>query len=280
MSQNCYRFEQIKYSDGLLSDSIDATYIIHLENNGRIKDIQKQLQEYHPTNIVYIVYNKGYKKCRKQDYIKNSAHDLVDANIEICKHAENQKYSNILVLEDDFMFSPKIKEDEHTKNICTFLKETENFPVFYLLGCVPVVLIPYDFNHYHYKSLVTGGTHAVVINEKMRNIILSETQEEIDDWDKFPGLNYYNYKYTYHTPLCYQLFQDTDNSKIWGGDNIFFKLYCRLAFYIFYVLNMHKQVEPGYSLFYAFSKITIILITMLILYIIVKFLILGQRRNR
>ena len=278
MNQNCYRFEKIQYNDGLLSNSIDATYIIHLENNGRIDDIKKQLREYRPTNIVYIVYNKGYKKCIKQDYIKNSAHDLVDANIEICKHAENQHYRTILVLEDDFMFSPKIKEEEHTQNICTFLKETDNYPVFYLLGCVPLLLIPYDFNHY--KSLVTGGTHAVVINEKMRNIILSETQDQIDDWDKFPGLNYYNYKYTYYTPLCYQLFQDTDNSKIWGGNNIFSQLYCKIGFYIFYALNMHKQVEPGYSVFYIFSKTTIIVVAILILYVIAKYLILGHRRNR
>ena len=275
MNQHCYRFEQIRYTDGLLSNSIDATYIIHLENNGRIEDIINQLQEYHPTNIVYIVYNKGYKKCTKQDYIKNSAHDLVDANIEICKHAENQHYSNILVLEDDFMFSPKIKEAEHNESVCTFLKDTENSPVFYLLGCVPLLLIPYDFNHY--KSPVTGGTHAVIINEKMRNIILSETQESIDDWDKFPGLNYYHYKYTYHTPLCYQLFQDTDNSKIWGGNNLFFQIYCKIGFYIFYALNMHKQVEPGYSIFYFLSKTTIIVVVLVILYVIAKFL---QMRNR
>ena len=56
---SCYTFEQIEYSNGLLD--LDATYIIHLEGNGRIENIKSQLNEYHPTNLVYILYNKGYK---------------------------------------------------------------------------------------------------------------------------------------------------------------------------------------------------------------------------
>lgn len=53
----CYRFEQYKYTDGLLNDSVDATYILHLEDNGRLESIKKQLNHCNPTNIVYIVKN-------------------------------------------------------------------------------------------------------------------------------------------------------------------------------------------------------------------------------
>ena len=44
----CYRLEQHEFSDGMLN--LDATYIIHLEGNGREQHIKNQLEEYHPTN--------------------------------------------------------------------------------------------------------------------------------------------------------------------------------------------------------------------------------------
>lgn len=32
---DCYRFEKKMYDKGFLDDAIDATFIIHLESNGR-----------------------------------------------------------------------------------------------------------------------------------------------------------------------------------------------------------------------------------------------------
>ncbi len=66
----CYRFEEYNYTDGFFN-SIDTTYIIHLENNGRYDAIQDQLNKFHPTNRVYILYNKGFKKCKKIFMNKN-----------------------------------------------------------------------------------------------------------------------------------------------------------------------------------------------------------------
>jgi hypothetical protein len=123
MNTECYRFEKRHYTDGVLTSGVDATYIIHLEGNGRIDEIEKQLREYHPTNVLFIVYNKGYKKCKKQEYIKTTARDLVDANLQIFKHADQQGYENILILEDDFMFSPKMNEKKHQENVLAFLDQ-------------------------------------------------------------------------------------------------------------------------------------------------------------
>ena len=36
------------------------------------------------------------------------AYDIIDANIYIFNHAKQNNYSNILVLEDDFIFSSEI----------------------------------------------------------------------------------------------------------------------------------------------------------------------------
>ena len=55
-NRNCYKFKEYQYSDGLINN-IDATYIIHLENNGRLSDIEKQLSKYHPSDRVFIVFN-------------------------------------------------------------------------------------------------------------------------------------------------------------------------------------------------------------------------------
>jgi outer membrane lipoprotein-sorting protein len=58
---NCYTFVEYNFNEGLFDKTIDATYIIHLENNGRFESVIKQLEEYKPTKKVYILYNKGYK---------------------------------------------------------------------------------------------------------------------------------------------------------------------------------------------------------------------------
>ena len=88
-----YEFEMIKMNDGMFDESVDATYIIHLVNNGRYEHIMEQLSKYHPTSTVYILMNKGYKNAVKQPFITNSSLDLVDAFITVFKHAK--KYNNI-----------------------------------------------------------------------------------------------------------------------------------------------------------------------------------------
>jgi len=218
--RECYAFEKIEYKDGLLSECVDATYVIHLEGNGRLESVKKQLAEYCPTRLVYILLNKGYKKCNKPEYVKNSARDLVDANLQIFKHAEQQGYGNILVLEDDFIFSPKIKEQKHQDNIHQFLRTHTNQPICYLLGCVPYILIPYDYNNY--RQLISTGTHCVVFNKKMREVVLNENPEKIADWDVYFNFSHFNRKRVYYDCLCYQLVTETENSRTWAENMAYF----------------------------------------------------------
>ena len=70
-NNHCYHFEKHSYNDGCLSESVDATYIIHLEGNGRLLKIKQQLEKYHPSYTTYILFNKGYKKC----YVSKNFHD-------------------------------------------------------------------------------------------------------------------------------------------------------------------------------------------------------------
>jgi hypothetical protein len=258
-----YKFKKIIFNNGFLNESCDATYIIHLEGNGRYNDIQKQLLEYNPTNIIYILFNKGYKKSKKKPFIINSMLDLVDANIEIFNHAKKKKYNNILILEDDFIFSEKIKEKNHQNNINTCINKLKNKKFLYTLGCFPAFFIPY--NLYNYKTY-SGGTHAVIFSKKSREEILKIDQQKIKDWDII-NRNIMN-KYTYYIPLCYQLITDTENSQNWGYDNIFNKIIAKIILFTVKIIKLDKQVEPATSICYTYSKLLLYSIIIIIIYFI------------
>jgi hypothetical protein len=114
---SCYTFETRNYTEGIFN--VDATYIIHLENNGRYQDIERQLSKFTPSNKVYILRNKGYK-CKQNTDIHNSALDLVDAYLTILNDAKLKNYENILILEDDFIFDDRVNNQKHKDNVNTF----------------------------------------------------------------------------------------------------------------------------------------------------------------
>ena len=269
-STQCYSFKKIKYNTGLLDEAVDATYIIHLEGNGRYDDIMSQLKTYHPTKEVYIVFNKGYKKCKKDEHVKLPAHDLIDAFLQVFKHAKNQNYENILILEDDFIFSEKIKKTSTQHNICSFLNNNnnKNKDYQYFLGCLPLLQLPCTLDGKHYINIGSLGTHAVIYTKKNRDALLNVNQKDITDWD------YYSFthsrRYMYHEPLCYQLFPDTNNSKNWHKDNSIFHIIALLIKKILNLFKLDTQVEPGYPIFYIFSKLFAFIIFILILCIVYK----------
>lgn len=273
----CYTFKKMKYNTGLLHNAVDATYIIHLEGNGRYDDIMNQLKTYHPTKEVYIVFNKGYKKCQKDEHIKLPAHDLVDAFLQVFKHAKNQNYDNILILEDDFIFTEKIKKTSTQQDICTFLNEHKNEDYQYFLGCLPYLQLPCTLDCKHYINICSVGTHAVIYTKKNREILLNVNQKDIIDWD------YYSFthsrRYVYCEPLCYQLFPDTENSKNWHKDNYILYIISKSVKKFYNILKLNTQIEPGYSIFYIFSKIFAFTIIILILVIIYKISITLFKRK-
>jgi hypothetical protein len=261
---NCYRFEEIKYDKGLFDLSTDATYVICMEGSPRYNNVILQLDEYKPTKTVYILFNKGFKKCTKPSYVTASNFDLIDANLTIFKHAQQMKYNNILILEDDFIFDEKVKEEKHFDEINHFLIKKSDKEFIYLLGTLPFIMIPYQENHYITLSM---GMHAVFFNKKIRVKTLKvpiEKFNKIKDWDDYH--NFSTQKYTYYTSLCYQLFPETENQNNWptyGGLTYIFKK-------ILIILKLNINFEPGYNIFYTISKILFFLIFFIIIYIIYK----------
>ena len=255
----CYYVKTLYFNDPLFKET-DATYILHLEGNGRYSQIEEQLKEYHPTKIVHIIFNKGYKKCDKPG-INIPPLDLIDAYKYAMNHAK--RYNTILILEDDFMFNKIVKEPKHRNNIDKFVSSHKDNAFIYRIGCIPFVQIPYNVHNYMGKS---GGAHSVFYSKSMRESMLKD--KNIKDWDDY--LSTKLLEYIYYTPLCYQLFPETENQKYWGEQNYVGYILCKIMIAIYKFLKLDIQPEPGYSIFYAFSKIWLWILILLILLFLLK----------
>ena len=253
MENPCYRFEKIEFNNSLLD--IDATYIIHLENNGRLDHIKSQLNEFQPTKLVYILYNKGYKNCEKNLHLNKSSIDLVDANLYIIKDAYNKNYKNILILEDDFIFSEKIKNKTVQKNVMNFINKN-NYDL-YLLGSLPFLQKAYDNNTT--ISIIGIGTHACIFSRRCINKILQVDKTKITDWDYFTGTKFT--RYMYNEPLCYQLFPVTENQDAW--------INMEKVIYLIEKLKLDVHAEPGYSIMYFVSRVLYGLCVILLVWLVI-----------
>lgn len=266
MNSPCYRFQYIQNDSGLLDDCIDASYIIHLEGNGRYKHIQNQLSSYQPSKDVYILYNRGFKKCHKFLPEQMSTYDLIDAFLHIFEHAKQKNFNHILVLEDDFIFHEKIKDSDVCKNIVEFVsgKKTDSF--MYSLGCLPFVRLP-SFNN-HNRILLSGGTHACIYSKKMREHALNKNRDDIVDWDIYTNTQPHLFsRYGYYMPLCNQLHIDTENSDNWWNP-------LGLADFVKKIKKMFKmdtQLEPGHQFFYMFSLFIFWLLFLIVILCFVVF---------
>ena len=168
-----------KFENGLFDETIDATYVINLIDNGRYESAYKQLLEYKPTKEVYILLNQGFKKYNKTKHIVYPADDLNDAFLQIFRHAYNKNYDNILILEDDFIFHKEIKNKIHINNINNFLKEKQDEDFIYYLGCIPFLMLPNLSNLKHFIILLSGGMHSVIYSKKMRQNMMNNYKDII-----------------------------------------------------------------------------------------------------
>jgi len=265
VNSHCLHIETKSFSNSLFQESIDATYIMHLEGNGRINSIHEQLKKISPTSIVHIVFNKGYTKCNKSLPVQEPAFDLIDTIRYIFLDAGEKAYNNILILEDDFIFSEEILNFTHLNNINNFLIEKKEEKMIYSLGSLCWIVIPYN-NHTHINKLSTG-THSVIYTKASRNDFLKINKEDIYDLDIYQNIYWGIRRYIYYKPLCYQLFPSTENSEKWpslfGFNPV--KLYIKYS-------NLDQYVEDGFSNSYYLAKIIGYLIIFFFIIIIIFFI--------
>ena len=265
---SCYSFKEYKYNDPIFRN-IDATYIIHLEGNGRLASIKNQLFLYHPTSKVFIVFNKGFKNSKKEDYVNTPAKDLIDCFYYIFKDARSKGYQNILILEDDFIFSTNIIETKHSNEIDHFLENNVAANFVYYLGAL--CYLQSGFGETHPRVILSTGTHACIYSKKCIDYFLDNVdQKSLNDWDVC--LNFGSVpRYKYHLPLCYQTFPDTDNSRGWHrGSAILFVIVWLQRGLLCKILGLDVAYEPGFSNMELVSRLLFWIILLGILYSIYK----------
>jgi len=261
----CYRFELLEFEDCLF-ENVDATYILHLEGNGRLDHIHEQLKTYHPSKKVYIVYNKGYKKCAKELNKQTSGHDIIHANITVFEHAK--QYKHVLVLEDDFIFNKDVAK--HASHVDDFLESDTTFV--YQLGSNPLVAIPIDM--YHYRVIGILG-HANIYSSLSRTKLMDDfNNDKIVGY--LGGLDAYLFNnlpiYMYHKPLCYQTFPLTENRKEWYTVKSIFAPILTIVLNTFISwTNLENEPEPGFTILYLIAKLIPILVLFFVLWILYRF---------
>lgn len=264
-NHSCYTFQELRFESGFLDTSVDATYIITMEGGPRYNECIEKLKEYQPTKTVYILLNKGYKKCNKTLPKQNSMYDIIDANLHIFRHSLEQNYNNVLILEDDFIFNNSIVDTKVSHDVNSFLYSNTHTSFVYTLGCLPVYVMPYTFNTFR---VVWGhAMHAVIYSNPFRRYLLEYTElNTIHDWDIdisricLKQLNKYMYRY----PLCYQTIPNTENKQTWGMS--------KPAEYILdtYIkaTSFDTTPEPGTTFIYILANILFVITILLLLILI------------
>ena len=267
-NKKCYTFEEIRYNRGFFDDSVDATYIVHLENNGRMDRIQEQLSLFQPTQLIYLVHNQGFKQCEKKAkeiVLQTPYQDLTDAFLQCFAHANEQGYNHILILEDDFVFFPEIMEKKNIEPIQSFLQQKQDDPFLYYLGCIPVITYPlYPGNHW--VSIKSLTAHAVIYSREARNQIVDLGDKH---WDLILEKNV-PYRYLYHIPLCYQFFPETENKQFWTDKDNPFITWVKNSV----IHRLHMDTDPvfGFQTLYTIAK-TLFLLFVFFLFLLVIYTI-------
>ena len=260
---DCYYTKSYTIDKGNYDGVIECTYVLLMENSKREEQILRQIEDAKITSKVVIQYNRGYKKCEKNLRVNKPNYDLEDALKNVFKHALNQGYSRIIVLEDDCQFDERIRDPIVVNDLRTFLDRRD--PQIYNLGTPISIPSPFDilFHERNQRLLYTTCTHAVIYNKKYmdnaihRKFMLGHTDFEHNRiWSK----------YTYTYPLAYQLFEDTENKKEGWGYVSF------IADILFKPLKLDTQVQPGFDrLKVVFDYISVVLFLIFLFYIIKKF---------
>lgn len=274
-NSHCYHFEKRVYNmEGFFDNFVDATYILTMTTSKRKEEWENQIRTYTPTKTIYIVYNQGFKKCTKNLPLQIPPLDLIDSNIQVMNHAIQNRYKNILVLEDDFIFDEEVKNPKVAQDIESVFNKNKNTKFYYSLGIIPVGIYPSLLTDNTLRSWLSFVSHANIYPiETCIDIIKNKKYLKSINWDNFL-LIYKNYFYI--TPLCYQIFPETENRKYWtvnndGKFNIisYFNDYCINS--IHKILKLDEKYQPGFSIIYYTNIIINYLVALLIVIITVYF---------
>jgi hypothetical protein len=201
---------------------------------------------------------------------------LTDAFLQCFYHANKHNYNNILILEDDFIFNPEVKEQIHYENINNFILKKNNEEFIYYLGCNPILILPYTYDLKHYISYKSLSMHAIIYSKKARS---KPFNLHLKHWDVIVEEGIQT-KYLYYKPLCYQTYPDTENKLTWGEKDSIVISYIKNI--VIKSLNLDTKVEPGFTILYIFAKILPLILSLLliIIVIIIFYSFINKNKNQ
>lgn len=268
----CFSFEKLIFKTGIFDESIDCTYIIHLESDlVRLKNIKIQLNKFKTTKKTFIYNNKGFKNCKKNLYKQKTNYDIIDSYLQIFKHANQNNYYNILIFEDDFILNRLfLKEDINSINDFCLNYKHKNFIL--NLGMIPFLLYPINSNFY--KILLGFSTHNSIYSKSIRKHILDNINSinKKGDWDWY--LNSLNCRYIYKKSLIYQKFEDTDNRKNWPLGQYGIK---DLGIYYLNLLDFEHNYKKAFQITYNLVFAINLFLFILFLFILYKIIYLVNK---
>lgn len=212
MNDYCYTYEVLK-SGRPIFQMIDCVYVMIMNNSKYEARVRDQLAKYPLGQRILLQKNAGFKRCSKSIARQDTIADLVDSNYTFLINAIQNNYRRILVLEEDFIISPKLADKDVIRDIQSFL--TVNEPEALLLGSVlwRTGAIVENFKEVEIKL----GTHAIIYNnvgiQKLYDLITRKMNMAIDI-DILT--NDYLKMYSYKLPLIIQVFGGTENQQNWG----------------------------------------------------------------
>lgn len=223
MNPDSYYYDEITFdTSGYLGKFIDCAYVLTMEDSSRRYTIRERLDYAPPCRRVIIQYNKGYKKSAKPNLPEQKSYfDIIDAYYHALFHY-NTNFKNkgrVLLLEDDFVFTPEIKSSKTHTDIENILN---NEKVDLLqLGHVISVYNPtwlfrtrYNFRRHMHAPVC----HCVIYSEGFIEKFLRQYPRgefPYIHFDKAHSSEYCSNFWVYDYPLAVQAFSRTENSKNW-----------------------------------------------------------------
>jgi len=270
--ENCvHKIEEIHITNSIFDSIADCTYVCLCcgENPKRLPSVLKNIKILKPTQKVKLVYNKGYKNC---DCSLSVNHDLVYNQTYIFEDAIRNNYNRILWLEDDFELPEKIGKD-HIRSISDFIKQ--NNPDIYGLGNFSLPKITSIFSpHQKVVSNYLPMSHAVFYNNNaMRKIVkYYKGHKNPIELGTDTSIMYINNieVYRYYIPLVFQKLPETENQKE-GWKNQKFIIPLNLASGIPKLFNLHKNLQPGYTILYILPYILYLLL-LIVFVVLIKYI--------
>lgn len=270
--ENCvHKIEEICIDNSIFDSIADCTYVCLCcgENPKRLPSVLKNIKILKPTQNVKLVYNKGYKNC---DCSVSVNHDLVNIQTYIFEDAIRNNYNRILWLEDDFELPEKIGKD-HIRSISDFIKQ--NNPDIYGLGnfCFPRITSLFSPHQKVLFNLMTF-THAVFYNNNAMIKLVKYYKEHKNPVKLGIDTSITNIDnieiYRYYTPLVFQKLPETENQKEGWKNQITF-LPSKIITGWPKLLNLHKSLQPGYTILYIIPYI-LYLILLIVFVVLIKYI--------